>query len=226
MSNTYDIAVVGATGLVGRQIIQILEERKFPVGRLYPLASERSAGSLIPFNHKDEEVEVLDNFDFKQVHLALFSAGGSVSAKFAPKAADAGAIVIDNTSYFRNDDDIPLVVPEVNVERIADYKERRIIANPNCSTIQMVVALKPIYDAVGIQRINVATYQAVSGAGRSALIALSQDSAEILNSKQPENRGEQKLVAFNAVPQIAEFLDTGYTREEMKMMLLLTIQLQ
>ena len=217
MSNTYDIAVVGATGLVGRQIIQILEERKFPVGRLYPLASERSAGSLISFNHKDEEVEVLDDFDFGQVHLALFSAGGPVSAKFAPKAADAGAVVIDNTSYFRNDEDIPLVIPEVNIERIADYKERRIIANPNCSTIQMLVALKPIYDAVGIQRINVATYQAVSGAGRSALIALSQDSMEILNSKQPENRGEQKLVAFNAVPQIAEFLDTGYTGEEMKM---------
>lgn len=217
MPNTYDIAVVGATGLVGQQMVKILEERAFPVGQLYPLASARSAGSSITFQHRDHKVENLEDFDFQRAHLVLFSAGGSVSAEFAPKAVSAGAIVIDNTSHFRNDEDIPLIVPEVNAERIADYKGRGIIANPNCSTIQMVVALKPIYDFAGIQRINVATYQAVSGAGRSAVIALSEDSTELLNGREVANRDEKKRVAFNAVPQIAEFMDTGYTREEMKM---------
>jgi aspartate-semialdehyde dehydrogenase len=217
MPSTFDVAVVGATGLVGEAMIQILEERNFPVGRLFPLASPRSAGRTVKFRGETVPIEVLDGFDFERVQLALFSAGGSVSADFAPRAAASGAVVIDNTSHFRYDDDIPLVVPEVNPQRIADYTHRGIIANPNCSTIQMVVALKPIYDAVGIERINVATYQAVSGAGRSALERLTEHTRQILAGVDPVVRGSEKWVAFNAVPQIDVFVDTGYTKEEMKM---------
>ena len=158
MSKTYDVAVVGATGAVGETMMRVLEERDFPIGTLYPLASERSAGKTIQFKGKNVRVENLADFDFSKVKIGLFSAGGSISAEFAPKAAAAGCVVIDNTSHYRYDDDIPLVVPEVNPEKIADYTNRGIIANPNCSTIQMMVALKPIYDAVGIERINVATY--------------------------------------------------------------------
>ena len=165
MSKTYDVAVVGATGAVGEAIIEILQQRKFPVGTLYPLASERSAGKRIQFNGKQVTIQNLADFDFSKVQLGLFSAGGSISAEYAPKAGAAGCVVIDNTSHFRNEADVPLVVPEVNPEAIADYANRNLIANPNCSTIQMLVALKPIYDAVGIERINVATYQAVSGTG-------------------------------------------------------------
>jgi aspartate-semialdehyde dehydrogenase len=217
MSKTYDVAVVGATGLVGDAMIEILEERAFPVGKLFPLASSRSVGRIVRFRGEAVPVGVLDDFDFEQVQLALFSAGGSVSAEFAPRAAAAGAVVIDNTSQFRNADDIPLVVPEVNPHRIADHVRHGIIANPNCSTIQMVVALKPIYDAVGIERINVATYQAVSGAGRQALEMLTEHTRQLLAGMDPVMSGGEKWVAFNAVPQIAEFLDTGYTKEEMKM---------
>jgi aspartate-semialdehyde dehydrogenase len=217
MPNTYDVAVVGATGLVGEAMIQVLEERNFPVGRLFALASQRSAGRTVKFRDKTIPVQVLEGFDFEQVQLALFSAGGSVSAEFAPRAAAAGAVVIDNTSHFRYDEDVPLVVPEVNPQRIAAYTKRGIIANPNCSTIQMVVALKPIYDAVGIERINVATYQAVSGAGRSALERLTEHTRQVLAGVDPVVRGKEKWVAFNAVPQIDVFLDTGYTKEEMKM---------
>jgi aspartate-semialdehyde dehydrogenase len=168
MSKTFNIAVVGATGVVGEAILEILKDRKFPVGNIYALASERSAGNPVNFGNSQLIVEDLADFDFSKVQIGLFSAGGSISEEFAPKAAAAGCVVIDNTSHFRYDDDIPLVVPEVNPEAIGDYSNRGIIANPNCSTIQMVVALKPIYDAVGIERINVCTYQAVSGAGRPA----------------------------------------------------------
>ncbi|HLF12094.1 MAG TPA: aspartate-semialdehyde dehydrogenase [Gammaproteobacteria bacterium] len=217
MSTNYDVAVVGATGLVGEVMIQVLEERNFPVGRLFPLASQRSVGRTVKFRDQTIPVHVLEGFNFEQVQLALFSAGGSVSAEFAPRAAAAGAVVIDNSSHFRYEDDIPLVVPEVNPQRIADYTNRGIIANPNCSTIQMVVALKPIHDAVGIERINVATYQAVSGAGRSALERLTEHTRQILAGIDPVVRGNEKWVAFNAVPQIDVFLDTGYTKEEMKM---------
>ena len=217
MSRTYDVAVIGATGLVGETMIQILEERGFPVGRLYPLASARSAGRSVKFRDRSIPVAVLDGFDFEQVQIALFSAGGSVSAEHAARAAAAGAVVIDNTSHFRYDDDVPLVVPEVNPGRIADYTRRGIIANPNCSTIQMVVALKPLHDAVGIERINVATYQAVSGAGRSAVERLTEHTRQVLAGMTPMVRGTEKWVAFNAVPQIDVFLDNGYTREEMKM---------
>ena len=161
MTDRFDVAVVGATGVVGEAMLEILAERKFPVGEVYALASERSVGRTVAFGNVELAVDDLAGFDFSKVQIGLFSAGGSISAEYAPRAAEAGCVVIDNTSHFRYDDDIPLVVPEVNAGAIAEYTERGIIANPNCSTIQMVVALKPIYDAVGIERINVATYQAV-----------------------------------------------------------------
>jgi aspartate-semialdehyde dehydrogenase len=177
MSQSYDVAVLGATGAVGETLISILEEREFPVGALYLLASSRSAGKSVMFRGKRLTILDVDNFDFSKAQIGLFSAGGSISAKYAPIAAAAGCVVIDNTSHFRNDDDIPLVVPEVNPHALAGYSKRNIIANPNCSTIQMLVALKPIYDAVGIERINVCTYQAVSGTGKSAISELAEQTA-------------------------------------------------
>ncbi len=217
MSDRIDIAVVGATGVVGESILEILNERKFPVGNIYALASERSAGNQVAFGNGQLIVEDLAEFDFSKVQIGLFSAGGPISEEFAPKAAMAGCVVIDNTSHFRYDDDIPLVVPEVNPEAIADFRNRGIIANPNCSTIQMLVALKPIYDAVGIERINVCTYQAVSGAGRSAVEELVRQTTVLLNGRPLEIDGDAKQIAFNAVPQIDVFQDNRYTKEEMKM---------
>jgi aspartate-semialdehyde dehydrogenase len=217
MPDTFDIAVVGATGVVGEALFEILAERQFPVGQVYALASERSIGRTVAFRNRMLDVGDLAEFDFSRVRIGLFSAGASVSEVYAPKAAAAGCVVIDNTSRFRYDDDIPLVVPEVNPERIADYRHRGIIANPNCSTIQLVVALKPVYDAVGIARINVATYQAVSGAGRAAVEDLAKHSAAMLSGQPVKTKGNAKQIAFNAVPHIDAFQDNGYTREEMKM---------
>lgn len=217
MADSYDVAVVGATGAVGETMIEILEQRDFPVRNLYPLASSRSAGKTIKFKGKSVTVTDLAEFDFSQVQIGLFSAGGSISAEFAPKAAAAGCVVIDNTSHFRRDEDIPLVVPEVNPEALAGYTTRNIIANPNCSTIQMLVALKPIYDAVGIERINVATYQAVSGTGKEAIEELAGQTARLLNGQEAECEVYPKQIAFNALPHIDTFQDNGYTREEMKM---------
>lgn len=217
MSKTYDVAVVGATGAVGETMISILEERNFPVGKVYALASERSVGKRIPFKGESLVVEDLATFDFSKTQIGLFSPGASVSAEYAPKAAAAGCVVIDNTSQFRYDDDIPLVVPEVNPEKVGDYKNRGIIANPNCSTIQMLVALKPIYDAVGITRINVATYQAVSGTGKEAIEELASQTACLLNAKPINPSVYPKQIAFNVLPQIDVFMDNGYTKEEMKM---------
>jgi aspartate-semialdehyde dehydrogenase len=217
MTDTFDVAVVGATGAVGEAMISILEEREFPVGTLYPLASARSAGKTVRFRGKSVTVTDLAGFDFSQARIGLFSAGGSVSAQYAPKAAAAGCVVIDNTSHFRRDSDIPLVVPEVNAEALADYGRRNIIANPNCSTIQLVVALKPIYDAVGIERINVATYQAVSGTGKKAIEELAGQTAKLLNGQEIECKVYPRQIAFNAIPHIDSFQDNGYTREEMKM---------
>ncbi len=215
MTNSVDVAVVGATGAVGEVMIDILEQRSFPIGRLFPLASERSAGSTINFRGKSIRVTRLDEFDFSMARIGLFSAGGSVSASYAPKAVSSGCVVIDNTSHFRNDPDIPLVVPEVNAHAIDGH--HGIIANPNCSTIQMVVALKPIYDAVGISRINIATYQAVSGAGKRAIAELGQQSLELLNGRPVNPVVLPKQIAFNVLPHIDEFQENGYTREEMKM---------
>lgn len=217
MTGTVDVAVVGATGAVGEAMIEILEQRNFPVGTLYPLASERSAGKTIRFKGRSLTVTDLATFDFAKAPIGLFSAGGSVSAEFAPKAAAAGCVVIDNTSHFRRDADIPLVVPEVNPAAIAGYTTRGIIANPNCSTIQMLVALKPIYDAVGITRINVATYQAVSGTGKEAIEELAGQTARLLNGQPVEAKVYPRQIAFNALPHIDTFQENGYTREEMKM---------
>ncbi len=213
---TFNLAVVGATGLVGETMIEILEERAFPVDRLYALASERSAGREIRFRGGTVVVEPLSEFDFQKADIGLFSAGGSISAEYAPRAAEAGCIVIDNTSHFRYDDDVPLIVPEVNAHRIGEYAERGIIANPNCSTIGLVVALKPIYEAAGIERINVATYQAISGAGRRAMETMTEHARQVLNGMEPITSGPEKPVAFNVVPHIDAFLDNGFTREEMK----------
>jgi len=217
MPTTFDVALVGATGAVGEAMIEILEQRDFPVGTLYPLASARSAGKTVRFKGKSLTVQDLAEFDFAQAQIGLFSAGGDISAEFAPKAAAAGCVVVDNTSHFRRDEDIPLVVPEVNPHAVAGYKGRGIIANPNCSTIQMLVALKPIYDAVGIARINVATYQAVSGTGKEGIEELATQTAKLLNGQAIETRVYPRQIAFNLLPHIDSFQDNGYTREEMKM---------
>ena len=217
MNGEYDVAVVGATGAVGEAMISILEERNFPVRKLYLLASARSAGKSIMFHGKSVRVTDLAEFDFSQVQIGLFSAGASISEKFAPIAAAAGCVVIDNTSQFRRDEDVPLIVPEVNIEALAGYGARNIIANPNCSTIQMLVALKPIYDAVGIERINVATYQAVSGTGKEAIEELAGQTASLLNGQEVVREVYPKQIAFNVLPQIDTFQENGYTREEMKM---------
>ena len=217
MTKTYDVAVLGATGAVGETILSILVERGFPIGKLYPLGSQNSEGKVVMFDNQAHRVLNAAEFDFSLAQIALFSAGGSVSAMYAPKAADAGCIVIDNTSHFRYDADVPLVIPEVNPGKIADYRQRNIIANPNCSTIQMLVAVKPIYDAVGITRINVATYQAVSGIGRSGVTELVGQTAKLLNGEAADPDVFTKQIAFNVLPQIDLFQDNGYTREEMKM---------
>ena len=217
MTKTYNIAVVGATGAVGETMLSILEERNFPVGEVYALASANSVGKRVPFKGGTLKVEDLATFDFSKVQIGLFSPGASVSEIYAPIAAAAGCVVIDNTSQFRYDDDIPLVVPEVNPQAIAQYKTRGIIANPNCSTIQMLVALKPIYDAVGITRINVATYQAVSGTGKEAIEELGRQTSNIFNLQPIEASVYPKQIAFNVLPQIDVFMENGYTKEEMKM---------
>ena len=212
-----NVAVVGATGAVGEALVEILEERDFPVKELFLLASERSAGKRVQFKGSHVAVTRLDEFDFSQAQIGLFSAGGSLSAEYAPKAAAAGCVVIDNTSHFRYDDDIPLIVPEVNPHQIEAFSNRNIIANPNCSTIQMVVALKPIHNAVGIRRINVSTYQAVSGAGAAGVQELAGQTASLLNARPIETEVMPVQIAFNAIPHIDTFQDNGYTREEMKM---------
>lgn len=217
MSKKYNIAIVGATGAVGEALISILEERKFPVDNVYALASERSAGKRIAFNGGTLKVQDLAEFDFSKADIGLFSAGASLSEKYAPIAAAAGCVVIDNTSQFRYDDEIPLIVPEVNPDSIAEYKTRGIIANPNCSTIQMLVALKPIYDAVGIERINVCTYQAVSGSGKEAIEEVVSQTSQLLNGKPITSSVYPKQIAFNVLPQIDVFMENGYTKEEMKM---------
>ena len=217
MSREFDVAVVGATGAVGETMIEVLAERDFPVRHLHLLASARSAGRRVKFKGREIVVEDLAEFDFSKVQIGLFSAGASISDVYAPKAAAAGCVVVDNTSRFRYEDEIPLVVPEVNPEDVADYRNHGIIANPNCSTIQMLVALKPIYDAVGIERLNVCTYQAVSGTGKEAIEELAAQTAALLNGKPIQPTVYPKQIAFNALPHIDVFMDNGYTKEEMKM---------
>ncbi len=216
-NKTLDIAIVGATGAVGEVLLDILAEREFPINNLYLLASGKSAGTTLKYKGRSVRVELLADFDFSKAQIAFFSAGAQVSAEFAPKAAKSACIVIDNTSQFRYDDEIPLVIPEVNADAISDYKATNIIANPNCSTIQMLVALKPIYDAVGIKRINVCTYQAVSGSGKKAMQELAGQTASLLNAKQIQTEVFPKQIAFNVIPQVDKFMENGYTKEEMKM---------
>ncbi|GEA52626.1 aspartate-semialdehyde dehydrogenase [Vibrio inusitatus NBRC 102082] len=217
MSQKFNVAILGATGAVGETLLEVLKERDFPVGDLHLLASERSKGKSYRFNGKSIEVQNVEEFDWSQVHIALFSAGGELSARWAPVAADEGVVVIDNTSQFRYDYDIPLVVPEVNPEAIAEFRNRNIIANPNCSTIQMLVALKPIHDEVGIERINVSTYQSVAGAGKAGIDELAGQTAKLLNGLPAEPEAFSQQIAFNCIPQIDKFMDNGYTKEEMKM---------
>lgn len=214
----FNVAVVGATGAVGEMMLNILAERNFPVQDLFPLASERSAGQVLSFKDESVLVQNVAEFDFSRAEIALFSAGGSISAEYAPLAAAEGCLVIDNTSHFRYEKDVPLVISEVNPQALAGFRKRNIIANPNCSTMQMLVALKPIYDAVGISRINVATYQAVSGAGRKAISELVDQTVNLLNGSPVKPKAFSRQIAFNVIPHIDEFQENGYTREEMKML--------
>lgn len=212
-----NVAVVGATGMVGTAMLACLEESQFPVDKIYALASERSAGETVMFRQQPVSVEVLSQFDFSKVQIALFSIGAEIALQYAPIAAAAGCVVIDNSSAFRQDPDVPLIVPEVNPQALKNYQKRMIIANPNCSTIQMLVALKPIYDAVGIERINVATYQSVSGTGKPAMLELT-DQAKAWAAQQPLTHSVYPTtIAFNLIPHIDAFESNGYTKEEMKM---------
>ena len=214
----YKVAVVGATGNVGRELLNILAEREFPVDEVVALASHRSIGREVSFGDKDVlKVQDLESFDFKGIDIGLFSPGGSVSAVHAPRAAKAGCVVIDNTSHFRMDPDVPLIVPEVNADAIDGFNKKNIIANPNCSTIQMVVALKPLHDAAGIKRIVVSTYQSVSGAGNEAMDELFNQTKGIFVNQSPEPAKFSKQIAFNVIPHIGDFMEDGTTEEEWKM---------
>ncbi len=213
----YKVAVVGATGNVGREVLNILHERNFPVDDIVALASSRSVGREVSFGDKDIKIQDLDKFDFKGTDIVLSSPGGAVSAKYSPIAAKAGAVVIDNTSHFRMDPDVPLIVPEVNPHAIKDHGKRNIIANPNCSTIQMVVALKPLHDAAKIKRVVVSTYQSVSGSGKEAMDELFNQTKGIYMNASPEPSVYPKQIAFNVIPQIDVFMEDGMTKEEWKM---------
>lgn len=217
MTRKFNVAILGATGAVGQAMLKGLETRNFPVENLYLLASERSVDKTYRFNGKSIQVADVEQFDWSNVDIALFSAGGDLSAKWAPIAGDNGVVVIDNSSHFRYELDVPLVIPEVNPEMIAEYRNRNIIANPNCSTIQMLVALKPIYDLAGIERINVSTYQSVSGAGQTGLNELAGQTSKLLNGAPADIEVFSEQIAFNCIPHIDEMLENGYTKEEMKM---------
>ncbi|MHB1947736.1 MAG: aspartate-semialdehyde dehydrogenase [Gammaproteobacteria bacterium] len=216
MAKGYNVAIVGATGMVGSTTLSILEERKFPINKIYLIASHRSVGETRDFNGKPCIVEHIKDFDFSQTQIAFFSAGGEVSAEYAPKAAAAGNVVIDKSSYFRYHPDIPLIVPEVNIGSLADFRNRNIIANPNCNTIPVVVAIKPIYDAVGITRMNIATYQSVSGSGKEAVTELAEQTGLLLNGRPIKPKVYPQQIAFNVLPHIDAFQENGYTKEEMK----------
>ena len=214
---SYNVAILGATGAVGQALLSLLAERQFPLDNLYCLASARSAGKTVTFNNQSIRVQDAATFDFSQVDLGLFSAGGEISAKYAPIAVQAGCVVIDNTSHFRYETDIPLIIPEVNPQALSTYTQRNIIANPNCSTIQMLVALKPLHDRAHIRRINVATYQAVSGSGQRAMQELQNQCQQSLAGETLIHNVYPKPIAFNVIPQIDVWQDNGYTKEEMKM---------
>lgn len=212
----YNIAIVGATGLVGTTLMALLQERNFPVGQLYPLASQQSAGKSITFRGEAHTILDLGTFDFTRTHLAFFCVGNDLTAEYAPKATAAGNVVIDKSFYYRNHEDVPLIIPEVNLDAVASFRTLNIIANPNCNTIPIAVGLKPIYDAVGIERINVATYQSVSGTGKDAIAELTEQSRLLLENHPIQPRVYSQQIAFNILPHIDEFQENGYTREEMK----------
>jgi len=216
MTASYNVAIVGATGIVGATVLDILEQRQFPINKIYLVASKRSAGEALEFRGKNHYVEDLAEFDFGQTQLCFFCTSNEISAEYAPKAAALGNIVIDKSSYFRYDQDIPLVIPEVNESALKDFRKKNIIANPNCNTIPVIVALKPIYDFVGITRINIATYQSVSGSGKDAVNELAEQTALLLNGKPVKPKVYSQQIAFNVLPHCDELQENGYTREEMK----------
>lgn len=216
MPKKINVAIVGATGIVGSAVLSILEERKFPIDKLYLLASKRSAGESREFNGKILKVMELETFDFSQTTLCFFCASNEIAAEFAPKAAEMGNTVIDKSSFFRYHPDVPLIVPEVNGHILAKVKKNSIISSPNCNTIPLVIALKPIYDAVGISRMNVATYQSVSGTGKDAVTELVEQTAALLNGEPIEPKVYPQQIAFNILPHIDDFQENGYTKEEMK----------
>ncbi len=218
-NETYNVAIVGVTGIVGTTTLSILEERQFPINKLYLLASERSVGDALEFNGKTHYVEDLASFDFQQTELCFFCTNNEISARYVPEATKAGNVVIDKSSHYRYDNDVPLIVPEVNAEALKKFRKKNIIANPNCSVIPVVVALKPIYDAVGITRMNVATYQSVSGSGKEAVSELAEQTALLLNGKPIKPKVYSQQIAFNVLPHCDELQENGYTREEMKMVL-------
>jgi aspartate-semialdehyde dehydrogenase len=213
---SYNIAVVGATGMVGTSLLTLLAERKFPVKNIFLLASANSAGEVLEFAGQSKMVLDLADFDFSQTEISFFCAGNEISASYASKATAAGNVVIDKSSYFRNDPQVPLIVPEVNLQALGQYKNKNIIANPNCSTIPLVMVLKPIYDAVGLARVNIATYQSVSGSGKEGINELAQQTALLLNGKKIKPKVYSQQIAFNIIPQIDELQENGYTLEEMK----------
>lgn len=214
---SYNVAVVGATGAVGQEMIKIIEGRNFPVGELRLLASERSHGKELEFNGNSLKVQKLDKASFNGIDIAIFSAGASRSREFAPSAVDSGAVVIDNSSAFRMEEDIPLVIPEINGNRISDYKKRGIIANPNCTTAVALMAIKPIHDISRVKRVVASSYQAVSGAGAQAMEELRLQTSAILEGKPIESKVFPHQIAFNLLPQVDTFLENGYTKEEMKL---------
>lgn len=216
MTQSYSIAIVGATGLVGTTLLSILENRPFPLKALFLVASNNSAGKEIKFRGVNHRIHDLSTFDFSQVKFAFFCVGTDLAKEFIPKATAAGSIVIDKSFYFRNNKDVPLIVPEVNLSALPDYKKMNIISNPNCNTIPLAVGLKPIYDAVGISRINVSTYQSVSGTGKEAISELTEQTQQLLNHQQIHPKVYSQQIAFNVLPHIDDFETNGYTREEMK----------
>lgn len=216
MKNGFNIAVVGATGIVGSTLLDILAERKFPIEKLYLLASHRSAGEIIDFKDNPYVVQNIEHFDFSQTEISFFCVNNEIAAEYAPKAAELGNVVIDKSSHFRYDPEVPLVVPEVNESAIADFKNKQIIASPNCSTIPVVVALKPIYDKVGISRVNITTFQSVSGSGREGVTELAEETVKLLSGQPIKPKIYSQQIAFNVLPQIDSFQENGYTREEMK----------
>ena len=214
----YKVAVVGATGVVGHEMLSILDERKFPADEVVAIASRRSQGVEVSYGERTLKVKAIENYDFSDVDICLMSAGGTVSKEWSPKIAAAGAVVIDNSSAWRYDADVPLIVPEVNADAVAGFRKRGIIANPNCSTVQLVVALKPLHDKAKITRVVVATYQSVSGAGKGGMDELDRQTKAIYTLQEPQTKKFSKRIAFNVIPHIAEFMEDGYTREEWKMM--------